>query len=112
MLDIRELQKHILALDDGDDTLRRQALQSLRDHDEQEWAAAPIEVSHSLVKALRGQLLNGMKQPFAQKEVATILGNMGTRSKSALPQLMELLHDKDESTYVVDRLDTGWNIPR
>ena len=34
-----------------------------------------------------------MKQPFAQKEVATILGNMGTRSKSALPQLMELLHE-------------------
>jgi HEAT repeat protein len=93
MLDIRQLHKDILALDDGDDTLRRQALQSLRHHDEQEWATAPIDVSHSLVKALRDKLLNGRKQPFAQKEVATILGNMGTRSKSALPQLIELLRE-------------------
>jgi HEAT repeat protein len=93
MLEIRQLHKHILALDEGDDTLRREALQSLRHHDEQEWAAAPIEVSHSLVKALRGRLVNGMKQSFAQKEVVTILGNMGTRSKSAVPQLIELLHE-------------------
>src|SRR5207237_585437 len=77
MLDIRQLHKHLLALDEGDDTVRRQALQSLRHHDEQEWASAPIDVSHSLVKALRGQLLNGMKQPLAQKDVATILGNLG-----------------------------------
>jgi HEAT repeat protein len=93
MLDLRQLHKHILALDDGDDTLRRQALQSLRDHDEQEWATAPMEVSDALVKVLQGQLLNGMKQPLAQKEVATILGNMGPRSKPALPQLIELLHE-------------------
>jgi HEAT repeat protein len=93
MLDLRQLDKHIRALDNGDDTLRRQALQSLRHHDEQEWATAPLEVSHSLVKVLKGQLLNGMKHPFAQKDVATILGNLGTRSTSALPQLMELLHE-------------------
>jgi HEAT repeat protein len=93
MLDIRQLHKHILALDEADDTLKRQTLQSLRQHDEQEWASAPMEVSHSLVKALKGQLQNGMKQPIVQKEVATILGNLGSRSKSALPQLVELLHE-------------------
>ena len=93
MLDIPQLHQQILALKDGDDTLRRQTLQSLRNHDEQQWATAPIDVSHSLVKVLKGQLLNGSKQPFAQKEVATILGNMGTRSKSALPELIELLHE-------------------
>ncbi len=93
MLDIPQLHKHILALADGDDTVRRQALQSLRHHDEQEWAAAPMEATHSLVEALKGQLLNGMKQPFAQKEAATILGNLGARSRSALPQLIELLHE-------------------
>src|SRR5438874_11502817 len=92
MLDARQLHKHIRALDDGDDTVRRQALESLRHHDEQEWATAPLEVSHSLVEALRGQLANGMKQPLARKEVATILGYMGSRSKPALPQLLELLH--------------------
>ena len=93
MLDIPQLHQQILALKDGDDTLRRQTLQSLRNHDEKQWATAPIDVSHSLVKVLKGQLLNGSKQPFAQKEVATILGNMGTRSKSALPELIELLHE-------------------
>ena len=93
MLDIGQLHQQILALADGDDTLRRQTLQSLRQHDEQEWATAPIDVGHSLVKVLRGQLVNGIKQPFAQKDVATILGNLGSRSKSALPELMELLHE-------------------
>jgi HEAT repeat protein len=93
MLDIPQLHQHILALDDGDDAVKRQALQALRHHDEKEWAAAPTEVSQSIVKALKGQLLNGMKQPFAQKEVATILGNMGRLSKSAIPQLIELLNE-------------------
>jgi HEAT repeat protein len=93
MLDIPQLRKHILALDDGDDTVRRETLESLRQHDEQEWATVPIEVTHSLVKALKGQLLNEMKHTFVQKEMATILGNLGPRSKSAFPQLMELLHE-------------------
>src|SRR5438552_13569096 len=93
MLDVRQLHKHILALDNGDDTLRRQALQSLRHHEEHEWAAAPIRVSQCLVKALQDQLLKEPKQPLAQKEVATILGNLGTRSKSVVPQLIELLHE-------------------
>ncbi len=93
MLEIRQLQKHILALEDVDDTARRQALQSMRDHNEQEWAAVPDPVIHALVKTLKDQLLGVMKQPLAQKEIATILGNMGSRSKSALPQLIDLLHE-------------------
>lgn len=93
MLDQRQLQKHTLALEDGDVAVRRQALQSLRDHDEREWATVPVVVLHPLVEALKGQLLDGAKQPSAQKDVATILGNMGPRSTSALPQLLELLHE-------------------
>jgi len=93
MLDIPQLHKDILALDDADATVRRQAFQSLRQHDEKEWATVPGEVSHSLITALKEQLLNGMKQPSAQKEAATILGNMGSCSKSALPQLLELLRE-------------------
>lgn len=93
MLDIRQLQKHILALEDGDDTSRRQALQSLRDHNEQEWATLPDSVIHALVKTLKDQLLSVTKQPLVQKEIATILGNVGARSRSVLPQLIDLLHD-------------------
>jgi HEAT repeat protein len=93
MLDSRQLHKYILALDNGDDVLRRGALQSLRQHNEQEWSAAPVEISHSIVKALTRQLLNGTRAPFIRREAATVLGNIGSRSRSALPQLIELLRD-------------------
>jgi HEAT repeat protein len=93
MLDIPQLQRHLLALDHGDETARRQALQSLRQHDEQAWAAVPVEECDSLVEALKGQLLSGRKQPSAQKEVATVLGNLGPRCRSALPQLLDLLRE-------------------
>jgi HEAT repeat protein len=93
MLDVSQLHQHILAIADGDDAARRLALQSLRAYDEKEWATAPREATHSLVEALKAQLLKGTKQPFPQKDVVTILGNIGSHSKSAIPQLMELLNN-------------------
>ncbi len=93
MLDLGQLNEHIQALDNGDDTSRRQALLSLREHAEQEWATVPAEVVRNLVKSLKVQFLSEMKQPFIHKEVSTILGNMGIRSKTAIPQLVELLKE-------------------
>jgi HEAT repeat protein len=93
MLDIAQLRRHLLALYGDDDAVKRQALQSLRQYDEQEWATAPAEAIDSLLTALTGRLPNGFKHPSAQKEAATILGNMGTRSKSAIPQLIGWLHE-------------------
>ena len=93
MVDLRQLQQHMHALTDGDATSALEALQSLRQHDEREWASVPSEVIHPLVKALKGRLVNGMKQVFAQKGAAAILGNLGARSRFALPQLIELLND-------------------
>jgi HEAT repeat protein len=91
MLDLPLLRQRILALDGGDETTRREALQSLRQLDEGEWATAPPEAVASLLKALTGVRPNGIKQPSAQKEAATILGNMGPRSRSAVPQLIDWL---------------------
>lgn len=88
MLDLSQLHQHIRALDGGDDTARRQALQSLLPHNEQEWAAAPAEAIDPLLKALTSLRPGGIKSPSAQKEAATILGNMGPLSKSAVPQLV------------------------
>jgi len=93
MLDKRQLQKHVLALEGGDEAARREALQALREYDEREWATAPVEACQAVVEALKGQLLSGMKQPSAQKEVVTILGNMGSRCKAAIPPLIDLLRD-------------------
>lgn len=91
MLDLPHLQQHIRALDGDDDTARRQALQSLLQHDEQEWATAPAEAIAPLLNALTSLRPNGIKSPSAQKEAATILGNMGPLSKSAVPQLVDWL---------------------
>ncbi len=91
MLEVSQLRHHVLALADDDDTVKRQALQALRLPDEKEWATLPAEATHSLVEALKAQLLKGTKQPFPQKDLVTILGNLGSLSKSAVPQLIELL---------------------
>ena len=91
MLDIPQLQQHLRALEGGDETARRQALQSLLQHDGQEWATAPAEAIDPLLKALTSPSPNGIKSPFARKEAATILGNMGPLSKSAVPQLIDWL---------------------
>jgi HEAT repeat protein len=93
MIDKQQLHSHILALEGGDNALKRQTFQSLRGQDEQEWADAPSEAILPLVNALKGQLLYDPKQTFNQKEAATILGNMGLHSKSAVPQLVELLRE-------------------
>jgi HEAT repeat protein len=93
MLDLAQLRQHLLALHGDDDTVKWQALHSLRQHDEQAWATAPAEAIDSLLTALTGRRANGFKHPSAQKEAATILGNMGTRSKSAIPQLIGWLHE-------------------
>jgi HEAT repeat protein len=93
MLDLNELQEHILAIEKGDDTSRRQTLQALKHVERSDWAAAPVAVAQSLVAALQQQLQSGMKPPWIHKEIAIILGNMAPRSKPALPQLIQLLHD-------------------
>lgn len=93
MLTIHQLQKQILALQDVDDASRRQALQYIREYDEQEWATVPDPVIYDLVKALQGHILSVTKQSWAQKDIALILTNMGPRSKSALPQFIDLLQD-------------------
>jgi HEAT repeat protein len=93
MLDLSQLHRHTRTLDSGDDTSRRQAINSLRDYGEQEWATAPLEVIHSLVESLQHQLLDGTKQISVRQLVVIVLGNMGPRSEPAVPQLIELLQE-------------------
>jgi HEAT repeat protein len=98
ILDVSQLHQDILTLANGNETARRQALQSLRRHGEDEWATAPREATRSLVEALKVQLLKGATQPFLQKDSITILGNVGPFSKSAIPQLIELLDNSVSDT--------------
>jgi HEAT repeat protein len=91
MLDTGQLHQSTRALEKGDDTSRRRAIQSLKAYQENEWATVPIEVIQALVRALLHQLLGEMKQFTARQEIVTILGNMGSRAELAIPQLIELL---------------------
>jgi HEAT repeat protein len=93
MLDTGQLHQSIRALDQGDDTSRRQAIHSLKEYQENEWATVPIEVIQALVKALLHQLLGETQQTTARQELVTILGNMGSRAEPAIPQLIELLKE-------------------
>jgi HEAT repeat protein len=93
MVDVRQLGHHIQSLDKGNDVSRRQALHSLKDHDETAWATVSLEAINSLVGSLQRQLLNGTTQPAIRQETVTILGKIGPRSKSAIPQLVELLEE-------------------
>jgi HEAT repeat protein len=92
MLDLVELRRHVQTLDRGDDNARRQALHSLAAHGEQEWATAPAEAVHSLVRSLQ-QLLDGGKHTFHRQGVVAILGKVGRRSEPAIPQLVGLLRE-------------------
>jgi|GEM_PF-2407521 len=93
MLDTGQLHQSLRALDKGDDTSRRQAIHSLKEYQENEWATVPIEVIQALVRALLPQLRGEMKQTAARQEVVIILGNMGSRAELAIPHLIELLKE-------------------
>ncbi len=91
MLDLHQVRKHIRELNDSDDSQKREALQSLRQHDKTEWAAVSSELSHAVVESLREHLQIATTQPATQKDMATILGNIGPSAKSAIPELTALL---------------------
>jgi len=95
MLDVTQLQSQIQALNKGDEPSRREAIRALKQHEEQDWAGAPPKVVNTLIESLRQQLPKGQngetKPPLVRQEVVVILGNLGSRSESVIPQLMELL---------------------
>jgi HEAT repeat protein len=90
---VSKLQSYIQALDSGDPSSRRESLDSLKHYAEPEWDAAPAKVIHALVASLQQQLKSETTQPQLRREMALLLGNLGTRSEAAIPQLKDLLHE-------------------
>lgn len=95
MLDHGQLQKQLQALNSGREPARRDAILSLKQHED--WSGVPLDIVRPMVTSLRHQLPKspevGAKPPLFRQEVATTLGNIGPRAEPALPQLMELLED-------------------
>jgi HEAT repeat protein len=93
MPDLAQLRKCVTELENGNDNSRKQSLSTLRQLTAQEWAEVPGDLMQQLIKALVSELRAESKQQLVQKEIATILGHIGARSKPALPQLIKLLED-------------------
>jgi HEAT repeat protein len=95
MLDLGHLQESIRALATGNYAARRQAIHSLKDYDEKDWATAPSAKMHALLPLLLQELLREMKQTTVRQEALGILANMGPRAAPALSQLIELLKEEN-----------------
>ncbi len=93
MLNVDQVNKQLHILDSGDDAAQRQALHTLRNIEAQNWSTAPNALVNSLVEALQQQILSGPRPPVVHKEIAALISNVGTRSKSAIPQLIQFLQD-------------------
>ena len=99
MLDLGQLRRHIKTLNTGDKPFWQEAIRSLKGHEAQVWATAPRELVGLLVESLRCQLAGGPEgngltlPPVFRQEAAILLGMIGPRSASAIPQLIELLQD-------------------
>jgi HEAT repeat protein len=92
MLDTGKLRTHIKALQNGDDSSLRDALNALKNHEKQDWESISADAVRSIVEGLRNQLSKG-SQPLLRQEVAAVLGNIGPRAEAAVPQLIELLQE-------------------
>jgi HEAT repeat protein len=90
---LAEVRKCLTGLEKSDDNSRLPILRTLRQLTGQEWADVPADLMQRLLKTLASQLRAESKQQVVQKEIATILGHIGARSRPALPQLIELLQD-------------------
>lgn len=97
MLDLGQLKSLIQGTHSRTETVRREAIQALKQTEAADWPGVSNEIVKPLVESLRHQLPKsqeaGAKPPLFRQEIATILGNIGVRSEPAIPQLMELLED-------------------
>lgn len=93
MIALGQLRQHIQALNSVDDNTRQQAIHTLRNYEEQDWRAVPVETLTALVELLQRQLLDGTKRTLVRQEILIVLGNIGAHSQSAVGPISELLQD-------------------
>jgi HEAT repeat protein len=97
MLDHDRLRKQINSLNSSSESVRRDTLLALKAHEGPEWENVPQDIIRSLVTALQHQLTKSQestaKPPPLRLETVAVLGNVGPRAASAVPQIVELLAD-------------------
>lgn len=92
------LNKHIVALERGDDLARREAVHHLARVEAQDWARVPRPRLQAAVVSLRRHLADNTNPPYIRREAATILGDMAPFSQSAVAHLTRLLEDESAAS--------------
>jgi HEAT repeat protein len=101
MFESSRARDYVKAISNGKEEARAEAVRSLKALSTKEWLSAPADVVKPLVEALRHQLSgkdgpNGNKLPtHVRRDAAYVLGKMGTRATSSVPQLIELLKESE-----------------
>jgi HEAT repeat protein len=97
MVNLRQLQRQIQSLNNGDVNSRREAIRALTQYEREDWAEVPAQTVRPLIVSLQRQLSQGKQGvdpialPTFRQEVATILGKIGPGSEVAVPDLVTLL---------------------
>src|SRR5687767_14893183 len=93
MIKVNRVQKHLEALDSGDDDAKKEALGQLRTLEQSDWDEAPPTLVHAVLETFQRHLLQENKVFVRHKDIALILASMRTLSKTSVPQLCDLLQD-------------------
>ena len=93
MIKVSRVQKHLEALDSGDDNAKKEALGLLRTLEQSDWDEAPPTLVQAVLETFQRHLLQENKVFVRHKDIAMILGSMRTLSKASVPQLCDLLQD-------------------
>jgi HEAT repeat protein len=96
MSELAHVHKHLKTLKAADENARREAARALKQIEAEAWKSASADQISSVVEMVRHHLQgNGTTKspPVFRQDLVVILGNIGPRASSAIPQLTALLED-------------------
>lgn len=95
MPEFAEIQRCIQTLESSNDESRRQTIHLLKGLDAGVWSTVPRKIVPPLVESLQRLLAGDAKSLPARHEIVVILGRIGPAAGSAVPQLIDLLAEKN-----------------
>src|SRR6185312_6117561 len=95
MSELAHVHKHLKTLKAADENARREAARALKQIEAEAWKSASADQIAAVVEMVRHHLQgNGTKSPpVFRQDLVVVLGNIGPRASSAIPQPTALLED-------------------
>jgi HEAT repeat protein len=99
-VNMQQFAGYLAGLRDGDGTARRAATSSLAKYTDAEWEGAPEAVEQAVEALLNARRQRGSASLDApsRADAAKTLGNIGTRNKAVLPELLRYLREDADNT--------------